>query len=171
MIAPGFIITQILQPTATALFLQNLVASPVRHAKHEHEDHWYYTVDGKRLLTHKMAFLGISMHLLHKKKILPASQECCSWYLYKVCSSLEQKKRYERVIMGIKIILTSSLIMTKTSSIFSIHQENTYKSTLHYNLIILTDFHGFMVNEDKLQNWSISRFLLRLGYAILVKIW
>ena len=39
------------------------------------------------------------------------------------------------------------------------------------NLIILTDFHSFTVNEDKLQNWWIWRFLLRSGYAILVKIW
>ena len=39
------------------------------------------------------------------------------------------------------------------------------------NLIILIDFHSFTVNEDKLQNLSIWRFLLRSGYAILVKIW
>ena len=29
--------------------------------------------------------------------------------------------------------------------------ENTCKSTLHSNLIILTDFHSFTVNEEKLQ--------------------
>ena len=39
------------------------------------------------------------------------------------------------------------------------------------NLIILTDIHSFTVNEAKLQNYSIWRFLLRSGYAILVKIW
>ena len=39
------------------------------------------------------------------------------------------------------------------------------------NLIILTDFHIFTMNEDKLQNQSIWRFLLRFGYVILVKIW
>ena len=39
------------------------------------------------------------------------------------------------------------------------------------NLIILTDFHSFTVNDNKLQNLSICRFLLRSGYAILVKIW
>ena len=39
------------------------------------------------------------------------------------------------------------------------------------NLIILTDFHDFTVNEDKLQNLSIWRFLARSRYAILVKIW
>ena len=51
------------------------------------------------------------------------------------------------------------------------HQENNCKSSLHSNLIILTDFHSFTVNEDKLQNKSIWRFLLRPGYVILVKIW
>ena len=39
------------------------------------------------------------------------------------------------------------------------------------NLIILTDFHSFTVNDNKLQNLSICRFLLRSKYAILVKIW
>ena len=37
-------------------------------------------------------------------------------------------------------------------------------------LIISTDFHSFTVNEDKLQNYSIWRFLLWSGYPILVKI-
>ena len=37
--------------------------------------------------------------------------------------------------------------------------------------MILTDFHNFTVNEDKLQNSSLWRFLLRSGYAILAKIW
>ena len=32
------------------------------------------------------------------------------------------------------------------------HQENTGKSSLHSNLIILTDFQKFVVNEEKLQN-------------------
>ena len=35
----------------------------------------------------------------------------------------------------------------------------------------MTNLHIFTVNEDKLQNWSNWRFLLRSGYAILVKIW
>ena len=43
------------------------------------------------------------------------------------------------------------LKMTKTSSFCSIHQENTRKSTLHSNLIILSDFHSFTVNEEKQQ--------------------
>ena len=38
------------------------------------------------------------------------------------------------------------------------------------NLIVLTDFLSFTVNEDKFQNYSIWRFLLRSGSAILVKI-
>ena len=42
---------------------------------------------------------------------------------------------------------------------------------MHLNLIILTDFHSFTVNEEKLQNSQFSSFLLRSGYAILVKIW
>ena len=61
--------------------------------------------------------------------------------------------------------------MTKTSLFFSIHQENTCKSSLHLSLIILIDFHCFAVNEYKLQYQSIRRFLLRSRYAILVKIW
>ena len=39
------------------------------------------------------------------------------------------------------------------------------------NLIILTDFHSFPVNDDKLQNYSIWSFLLRSRHAIQVKIW
>ena len=38
------------------------------------------------------------------------------------------------------------------------------------SLTILTGFHSFTVNEEKLQNQSIWRFLLRFGCAILVKI-
>ena len=60
--------------------------------------------------------------------------------------------------------------MTKISKFFSISQENTCKSSLHLNLIISTDFHSFTVNEDKLQNYLIWKFLLRSGYPILVKI-
>ena len=37
--------------------------------------------------------------------------------------------------------------------------------------MIFTDFHSLTVNEDKLQNSSIWRFLLRSGYVSLVKIW
>ena len=45
-----------------------------------------------------------------------------------------------------------SLKMTKTSEFSSIHQENTCKSSLHWNLMILTDLHSFTVNEEELQN-------------------
>ena len=38
VIAPEFLIKQILQPAATPPFFQNLVDSPVRHAELEHED-------------------------------------------------------------------------------------------------------------------------------------
>ena len=39
VIALEFLIKQILQPAGTPPFLQSLVASPVRHAELEHEDH------------------------------------------------------------------------------------------------------------------------------------
>ena len=39
VIAPEFLIKQIFQPAGTPRFLQNLVASQVRHAELEHEDH------------------------------------------------------------------------------------------------------------------------------------
>ena len=42
---------------------------------------------------------------------------------------------------------------------------------MHLNLIILTDFHSFTVNEEKPKNSQFWSFLLRSGYAILVKIW
>ena len=45
-----------------------------------------------------------------------------------------------------------NLEMTKTSYFCSIHQENTCKSSLYSNLIILTDFHSFRVNQEKLHN-------------------
>ena len=45
-----------------------------------------------------------------------------------------------------------NLKMNKTFQFFSFHEENTCKSCLHSNLIILTDFHSFTVNEDILQS-------------------
>ena len=42
---------------------------------------------------------------------------------------------------------------------------------MHLKLIILTDFHSFTVNEENSKNSQFSSFLLRSGYAILVKIW
>ena len=56
-------------------------------------------------VTHKIAFLGISMHCF-QQKILPACEECCSWCMCKVCSSLGQKWGNERAITGSNIILT-----------------------------------------------------------------
>ena len=44
-----------------------------------------------------------------------------------------------------------NLKMTKTTQFCTIHQDTTSKSSLHLNLIILTDFHSFTVNEEKLQ--------------------
>ena len=50
-----------------------------------------------------------------------------------------------------------NLKISKTSLFCSIHQENTCKSSLHWNLIILTDFPRFTVNEEKLRNLSIFK--------------
>ena len=48
----------------------------------------------------------------------------------------------------------------------TIHQETTCKSSLHSNLIILTDFHSFTVNDENSKNSQFSSFLLRSVYAI-----
>ena len=42
---------------------------------------------------------------------------------------------------------------------------------MHLNLIFLTDFHSFTVNEENSKNSQFSSFLRRSRYAILVKIW
>ena len=60
--------------------------------------------------------------------------------------------------------------ITKSFYFCCIHQENTCKSFLHSNLIILTDFQRFTVNENKLQNKSIFKFSLKSVYTIQVKI-
>ena len=61
--------------------------------------------------------------------------------------------QFEHFSQGPKVCdFGQNLKMTKTSQFCSIHQGNTCKSCLHSNLIILTDFHSFTVNEDKLQN-------------------
>ena len=41
---------------------------------------------------------------------------------------------------------------------------------MYSNLIILTDFHSFTVNEENSKNSQFSSFLLRSGFPILVKI-
>ena len=50
-----------------------------------------------------------------------------------------------------------NLKMTKTSLLFSIHQETTCTSCLYSIFIILTHFHIFTVIEDKIQNGSIFK--------------
>ena len=50
-----------------------------------------------------------------------------------------------------------NLKITKTSQFCSIHRENTCRSSLHSNLIILTDFHSFNMNEENLKNLSIFK--------------
>ena len=49
------------------------------------------------------------------------------------------------------------LKMAKTSQFCSIPQEDTFKSSLHSNLIILTDSQSVTVNEEELQNQSIFK--------------
>ena len=49
LIALEFLIREVLQAAGTPPFLQNLVASPARHAELEEEYHWHYTVDRKQL--------------------------------------------------------------------------------------------------------------------------
>ena len=63
------------------------------------------------------------------------------------------------------------LTLTKTCLFCSIQQKYTCKSSFHSNLILFTDFHSFTVNQDKLQNWSIFKFSIRIQYAIWVKFW
>ena len=64
-----------------------------------------------------------------------------------------------------------NLKMTQSSQFCSIHEENKCKSSLHSNFIILTDFHSFTVNEQKLKISQFSSLLLRSWYTILLKIW
>ena len=52
-----------------------------------------------------------------------------------------------------------NLKMTKTSSFCVIHQENSCESCLHSNLIILTDFHSFTVNEENFKIWKWIKLL------------
>ena len=59
--------------------------------------------------------------------------------------------------------------MTKTSYFCSIHEESTCKSSLDSNINILTDFHTFTVNERNSKISQFLSFLVRTGYAILVK--
>ena len=97
-----------------------------------------------------------------------------SWLPFKV---LQWIKTNFKITQFSSFLLRSGYVIevkiskkTKTSEFGSIHQGNTCKSSLHSNLVILTDSHSFTVNQDKLQNYSIWRFLLSSRYAILVKI-
>ena len=63
------------------------------------------------------------------------------------------------------------MIITKYFIILLHSLKKHLQIMFHSNLIILTDFHSFRVNVDKLQNYTIWRFLLTSGYVILVKIW
>ena len=47
---------------------------------------------------------------------------------------------------------TQEIMFTFEFDHFDIHQVNTCKSCFHSNFIIVTDFHSFTVNENKLQN-------------------
>ena len=67
--------------------------------------------------------------------------------------------------------IPQNLKMTKISSFCSIHQENTCKSCLHSNLIILTDFHNFTLNEEKLENYSIFKFSAKVRVCDLSQNW
>ena len=50
-------------------------------------------------------------------------------------------------------------------------KENTCKSSLHSNLIILNDFHSFTLNEENSKISQFSSFLLRSGDATQDKTW
>ena len=71
---------------------------------------------------------------------------------YLLCRSDRQALRIDRQTKVWVCDSGQNLKMNKTSSYCFIHQENTCKSDLHSNLIILADCHSFTVNEDKLQN-------------------
>ena len=69
-------------------------------------------------------------------------------------------------------ILVKYFKMTKTSLFCSIHQENTRKSRLQLNLIVLTDCHTVLQwMKTKFKICQHSRFLPRSRYVIKVKIW
>ena len=61
--------------------------------------------------------------------------------------------------------------MTKTSSFFSIHQENTCKLSLHLNLIIWLTFIALQWLKTNFKINQFENFHLRSGCAILAKIW
>ena len=63
-----------------------------------------------------------------------------------------------------------NLKITETSLFYSIHQENTCKSCLSSNFIILTDFHSLHGMKTNFKFSEFSRVLQRSEYAIQVNI-
>ena len=93
-------------------------------------------------------------HLVHLNLIILTDFQSFTVYEDKL-----QNSSIFKISANVRVCdIAQNLKMTKTSELCSIHQENTCKSTLHGNLIILTDFHSFTVNEEKLQNYSIFKF-------------
>ena len=77
------------------------------------------------------------------------------WLTFTVLQWMKQTSKLVNLKISAKVRVCNSgqnLKMTETSYFCSIHEENTCKSSLHSNLIILTDFYSFTVNEEKLQN-------------------
>ena len=98
------------------------------------------------------------------------------WYSWLTFTALQWIKtnfkisQFEDFCWSPRMRFCQTLKTTKTSSICSIHPENNCKSSLHSNLIILTDFHSFTVNEENSKISQFSNFLLFSGYKIWVKI-
>ena len=78
------------------------------------------------------------------------------WLTFTVLQWIKKKSKNSQFsILSAKVRVcdfVQNLKMAKTSQFCSIHQETTCKSSLHSNLIILTDFHSFTRNEGKHQN-------------------
>ena len=79
-----------------------------------------------------------------------------SWLTFTVLQLMKKNLKISQVLkISPKVQVCDSgqnLKMTKTSLFCFIHQENTCKSSLHSNLLNLTDFHSFSVNEENLHN-------------------
>ena len=98
------------------------------------------------------------------------------WLTFTVLQSIKANLKFSQfsrfLLRSGYTILVKYLKMSKTSLICSINQENTRKSCLQLNLIVLTDCHT--VSQWMKINFKIcqySRFLLRSRFAVLVKIW
>ena len=74
--------------------------------------------------------------------------------LSQFCSESKQTSKIGQFSISVRVLLCDfgqNSKMTKTSKFCSIHQENNCKSCLHSNLIILSEFHSFAADQDKLQ--------------------